>query len=74
MKELVRIVSEDAGIEITDMPDGIEVIKRDGCKILLNHNENNVDTGIKGMSLISDSEFDGVLEGYGVEFIKEVNE
>ncbi len=45
-------------------------MKRDGYIIIINHNENTVDTGIKGVSLITDTKFDGILDGYGVEFIK----
>lgn len=70
VKELVKIISDSAGVETVDTPDGIEVMRRDGYKIILNHNEFEVNTGIKGISLMSDTEFNGILEGYGVEFIK----
>lgn len=72
MSNLVRLISIDAGLDITDAPKGVEIVKRKGYKIVLNHNEAPVNTGIKGMSLITDSEFDGMLEGYGAEFIKEI--
>ena len=49
----------------------MEIIKRDGYRIVLNHTENAVNTGIKGKSLISDTDFDGTLEGYGVEFVEQ---
>ncbi len=71
MEQLVRLISKNCGIEIIAAPKGVEIVKRDGYRIVLNHNENAVDTGIKGKSLISDTDFDGILEGYGVELIKE---
>lgn len=70
MKKLVAIISDSAGIERVDAPENVEVVQRDGYKIVLNHNETAVDTGIKGKSLISDTVFDGILEGYGAEFIE----
>lgn len=71
MKKLVSIISKSAGIETAEMPDGVEIVKRDGYKIILNHNEYEVNTGIKGKSLITDSDFDGRLDAYGAEFIKQ---
>ncbi len=71
MKELVELISKSTGIEVVNAPKGVEIIKRDGFKIVLNHNEHRVDTGIKGTSLITDTPFDGTLDGYGAEFIKE---
>lgn len=68
--ELVKLISDTAGIKTVAAPKNTEVIKRKNCTILLNHNETAVDMGIKGISLISDTEFDGVLEPYGVEFIQ----
>ena len=70
MKKLVKVISNASGVETIEAPEGVEIIKRDGFKIVLNHNENSVDTGIKGTSLITDTAFDGTLEGYGAEFIK----
>ncbi len=46
------------------------LLKQDDCIIILNHNENEVDTNIKGVSLFDGSEFDGVLDGYGVQFLE----
>lgn len=71
MEQLVKLISENAGIEIIEAPAGVEIIKRDGYRIVLNHTENAVNTGIKGKSLISDTDFDGTLEGYGVEFVEQ---
>ncbi len=69
MKKLVCLISQTAGIAVANAPDGVEIVQRDKYKIVLNHNEYKVDTGIKGKSLISDTEFNGILEGYGAEFI-----
>ena len=71
MSEFAALIAKSADIEIINAPKGVEIVKRDGYKIVLNHNESEADTGIKGKSLISDTDFDGKLEGYGVEFIKE---
>ena len=70
MKELVRIIAKSANVETVDTPNGVEVVKQDDCIIILNHNENEVDTNIKGVSLFDGSEFDGVLDGYGVQFLE----
>ncbi|MCD8179876.1 MAG: beta-galactosidase [Firmicutes bacterium] len=69
MREIVSVISKSAGIETIDAPKGVEIINRDGYKIVLNHNENAVCTGVRGRSLISGAEFDGTLEGYGAEFV-----
>ena len=57
MKELVRIIAKSANVETVDTPNGVEVVKRDDCTIILNHNENEVDTKIKGVSLFDGLEF-----------------
>ena len=59
-------------MEAVDTPNGVEVVKQDDCIIILNHNENEVDTNIKGVSLFDGSEFDGVLDGYGNNFWRAV--
>lgn len=69
LEHLVRYISENSGIEITDAPDGVEIVRRGGCIIVMNHNDFAVQTQVVGRSLISDTYFDGRLEGYGVEFI-----
>ena len=61
MKELVRIIAKSANVETVDTPNGVEVVCRDDCTIILNHNENEVDTKIKGVSLFDGLKFDGVL-------------
>ena len=70
MKELVRIIAKSANVETVDTPNGVEVVKQDDCTIILNHNENEVDTKIKGVSLFDGLEFNGVLDGYGVQFLE----
>ncbi|MCC8161545.1 MAG: beta-galactosidase [Oscillospiraceae bacterium] len=69
MRGIVSIISKSAGIETIDAPAGVEIINRNGYKIVLNHNENAVCAGVRGRSLISGAEFDGTLEGYGAEFV-----
>jgi len=69
MVKLVELISKDAGISPVYAPAGVEIVKREGYTILLNHNEYEVSLPIKGRSLMSGKDFDGRLEGYGVEFI-----
>lgn len=69
LQELVRYISENAGIKIIDAPRGVEIVKRDNCTIVMNHNDFEAQTGITGKSLISGADFDGALGAYGVEFI-----
>lgn len=69
LQELVRYISENAGIKMIDAPRGVEIVKRDNCTIIMNHNDFETQTGITGKSLISGADFDGALEAYGVEFI-----
>ena len=52
-----------------DTPEGVEIVRRDGCVIIMNHNDHKIHTGINGTSLISGQNFDGTLEAYGVEWI-----
>lgn len=69
LQKLVRYISENADIKIIDAPRGVEIVKRDNCTIVMNHNDFEAQTGITGKSLISGADFDGALEAYGVEFI-----
>ncbi|MCM1048467.1 MAG: beta-galactosidase [Clostridiales bacterium] len=69
MEKLIRHISENAGIEIIDAPDGVEIVRRDNCTIILNYNDYAVKTSLSGISLISGAEFNGEIEAYGVEFI-----
>lgn len=70
MRQLVVLVSDMAGIGRIEAPKGVEIIRRESCKILLNHNEEEVSVPVQGYSLLQDKEFDGKLEPYGVEFLK----
>lgn len=69
MRQLVRHINICSGIEMTETPSGVELVRRNGCKILMNHNDFAVQTEIKGFSLISNSDFDGRLGAYAVEWI-----
>lgn len=71
MVELVRRVSVQAGISPVEAPRGVEIVRRENCIILMNHNDFRVDVPITGKSLISGSAFDGSLEAYGVDFVTE---
>lgn len=70
MSVLVRHISAEAGIEVLDLPAGVELVRRENCTVLLNHNEEPVETGIEGYSLMSEAEFHGRMEGYGVEVLR----
>lgn len=70
MKQFAAIVAESAGIEIVGAPDGVEIVRRSGCTIVLNHNETAAEVNVRGKSLLSDAEFDGIMEPYGVEVIE----
>ncbi len=69
METLVEYISAVAGIEPVKAPKGIEIVKRKGYNIILNHNEEAVEVDIKGTSLISGEEFGGIFPGFGVDFI-----
>ena len=69
MEKLVLMIAKNAGVETISTPSGVEIIKREGYKIVLNHTENKVNVPLTGRSLISNTEFSGSLDGFGVEFI-----
>ncbi len=69
MEKLVRYISTQAGIEIPDVPEGVEIVNRDGCTIIMNHNDFDVSVSFKGKSLIDGRDFDGSLKAYGVEVL-----
>ena len=69
-KELVRYISEQAGISPIDAQRGIEIIKREDFTILMNHNDYEETAPVTGTSLITGEKFDGKMRPYGVEFIK----
>lgn len=70
LKTLVRYISENAGIKPFEAPPGIEITVRDKYTIVLNHNDYEVETPVRGKSLISGKTFDGKLDAYGAEFIE----
>lgn len=74
LKELIKYISAKEGIEMWETPAGVEVVQRENCMILLNHNDHEAETDICGQSLISGKEFNGNLEAYGVEFLLRTNE
>lgn len=69
MKNLIRYISKNAGIKMIEEPHGIEIVQRDNCTVIMNHNNFAVQTSICGKSLISGENFNGRLDAYGVEFI-----
>ncbi|MBR0028458.1 MAG: beta-galactosidase [Clostridia bacterium] len=71
MKQIVKIISDGAGILAAEMPENVELVRRGDIKILLNHNETEVKTNITGKSLITGTQFNGAIEPYGVAFVKE---
>lgn len=70
MKSLVELISKNAGVETITAPEGVEIVKRDKYTIVLNHNETAVSVPVTGYDMISEAEFDGTLDGYGVVFVK----
>lgn len=74
-KELVRTISQSAGIETNDVPNGTEIIRKTSpmgdYTVLLNFNETETEVNIKGKSLINDGEFNGIIPPLGVEIIQE---
>lgn len=71
LKGFVKYVSDECGIKTTQLPDGVELVRRSGCMFLLNHNEAACDSGIRGRNLLTGEAFDGRLEGYGAYCIEE---
>lgn len=74
MKKLVQLISEAAGIDTISAPAGVEIIKRSSSAgdyiMILNHNEHEVTVDISGISLIDGKEFNGRIEGYGVQMLR----
>lgn len=71
MSALVRLISANAGIRITETPAGVEIVRRKDCTFVINHNEYEENIPIEGISLISGDKFSGTLKAYGAEVIKE---
>ncbi|MCR4903056.1 MAG: beta-galactosidase [Butyrivibrio sp.] len=70
LKNLVRMISQDAKVTISEEPEGIEIVYREGCEIILNHNDHDVITSHRGISLLDGEIFDGRLNPYGVEVLE----
>ena len=70
MAELVGYINETANVNTVSAPYGVEVIRRNDCTILLNHNEEETEVNVKGYSVLNECEFTGKLDGYGVEVLK----
>lgn len=73
LKKLVKIISDRAAVEYIKHPDGTEIVKRiinnKEYFMLLNYTNQKMDMGIKGQSLLSGKEFNGILDIYGVEIV-----
>lgn len=70
MLKLVELISQNAGIEPIYAPKGAEIVRRDKYTIVMNHNEEPVSVPVKGFDIISETEFDGTLDGLGVAFVQ----
>lgn len=70
MKSLAALVARGAGIEPVSAPENVEIIRREKYTIALNYSDRDVIIPIKGHDLITDHEFNGSLEPYGVAFIE----
>ncbi len=71
LEELVRHISSQAGIAVTEAPRGVEILRREDCTAVLNYNDYEVQTPVAGRNLLTGETFTGKLEGYGAVFIKE---
>ena len=70
MRNLVQMISEGAGVTMFEETKGIEIVRRKGCEIIMNHNDFDVMTTHKGISLLDGEIFDGRLKPYDVQVIK----
>ncbi|MBQ8821547.1 MAG: beta-galactosidase trimerization domain-containing protein, partial [Lachnospiraceae bacterium] len=68
--EIVEYVSRDAGVRMSEATAGVEIIHREDCTILLNHNATACEIPVKGESAFTGEYFEGPIPGYGVEIIK----
>ena len=73
LERLVKIISDDAGVEYIAHPEGTEIIRRHtkdfDYYMLLNYTDSEKVTDLAGKSLITGNDFDGILNAYGVEII-----
>ena len=74
IETIVKRITDDADAEYIPQPENVEIVKRSANGIeylmLMNYSNEAKDTGIKGVSMISGNDFDGVLDAYGAEVIK----
>lgn len=70
LHEIVEYVSKDAGVRMSEATAGVEIIHREDCVILLNHNAAACEIPVKGESAFTGEYFEGPIPGYGVEIIK----
>lgn len=74
IETIVKRITDDADAEYIPQPENAEIVKRSANGIeylmLMNYSNEAKDTGIKGVSMISGNDFDGVLDAYGAEVIK----
>lgn len=70
LKDLVKYISARAGITPVETESGVEIVKRDNCTILLNHNDTEKSVPVTGKSLMTGEIFSGTLPPYGVELIE----
>lgn len=69
MKRMIEYIATEEKVPYFKLPDGVEYVRRKNYDILLNHNDFEIDTGIKGKSILHNNRFMGHLEGYGVEYL-----
>ena len=70
IREIVEYVSKDAGVRMSKSMEGVEIIHREDCVIILNHNSYACEVSVKGESAFTGEYFEGPIPGYGVEIIK----
>lgn len=70
LEKLVKYIDENAGIQTIKAPRGVEIIKRQGCRMILNHNDHEVEIPIEGRSLLHENTFTGKLGAYDIEIIE----
>lgn len=69
MLALVELISKECGVECTKLETGVELIKRGSCRIVMNHNEEEVNVDIEGISALTGGKFNKTLPAYGVEVL-----
>ncbi|MBQ7679153.1 MAG: beta-galactosidase trimerization domain-containing protein [Butyrivibrio sp.] len=70
LDDLLRLVARDTGVTMQEEIDGVELIRRPDCTILLNHTDSYVQCFNRGITLEDGHVFDGRLAPYGVEILQ----